>query len=104
MTVWLAFVLGGIVTYLWRGSFLLFGDRVRLPSWTQAPLRYVAPAAFAAIAVPATLGDEGVGALVPPTPDVVGVLVAVLVVGKWRSVPAGLVVGVAGYALVSWMG
>ena len=95
MTAWIVFIVGGVVTFLMRGAFLLVGERVRLPVWTEAPLRYVAPAAFAAITVPATLGDDGLSSLAPPTAEVVGVLAAGIVVWKTRNIPLCLVVGVA---------
>lgn len=104
MTAWIVFGVGGLATYLMRGSFLLLGDRVRLPRWTEAPLRYVAPAAFAAITVPATLGDDGLSGLAPPTAEVFGVLAAGLVVWKTRNIPLCLVVGVVVLAGLRWVG
>jgi len=104
MTAWIVFVIGGLATYLMRGSFLLLGDRVRLPAWTEGPLRYVAPAAFAAITVPATLGDDGLSALAPPTAEVIGVVAAGFVVWKTRNIPLCLLVGVVVLGLSSWAG
>lgn len=101
MTAWIVFAVGGVITYLSRGSFLFLGDRLRLPDWTDAPLRYVAPAAFAAIAVPATLGDDGLRALLPPTAAVIGVVAASVVVARTRSVPWGLLVGLLAYSGVA---
>ena len=95
MTPWIVFGVAGLATYAMRGSFLLLGDRVRLPPWTEAPLRYVAPAAFAAITVPATLGDAGLSSLVPPTAEVIGVVAAGMVVWRTRNIPLCLAVGVA---------
>jgi len=99
MTPWIVFVIGGILTFLMRGSFLLFGDRISLPSWTDAPLRYVGPAAFAAITVPATLGDDGLANLAPPSAEVYGIAAAILVVWKTRNIPLCLVVSL----IVLWI-
>ena len=104
MTAWIVFGVGGLATYLMRGSFLLLGDRVRLPQWTEAPLRYVAPAAFAAITVPATLGDDGLSSLTPPTAEVFGVVAAAIVVWKTRNIPLCLVCGAAVLVLLQWVG
>jgi branched-subunit amino acid transport protein len=104
MKAWIAFLIGGAVTYLMRGSFLLFGDRMTLPDWTRAPLRYVAPAAFAAIALPATLGDGGFANAAPPTAELFGVAAAALVVWKTKNIPACLAVGVAIFYLTDWIG
>jgi len=97
MTAWIVFVSAGIITFLMRGSFILLGDRISLPAWMDAPLRYVGPAAFAAITMPAMLGDEGLADLAPPSPAVVGVAGAIIVVWKTRNIPMCLVV-----ALVLW--
>lgn len=101
MTAWIVVFVGGLVTYLMRGSFLFVGDRVRLPGWVESALGYVAPAAFAAIALPATLGDDGFGSFVAPTPTVVGVAAGVVAVARWRNIPAGLATGIVLYALTS---
>lgn len=100
MTAWLVVIISGLITFGMRGSFLLLGDRVRLPAWTAAPLRHVAPAAFAAIAVPAVLGDDGVGSLAPPTPEVIGVVLAVAVIARTRSMPWALAVGLGAWGLL----
>ncbi|MBA2447129.1 MAG: AzlD domain-containing protein [Chloroflexi bacterium] len=43
-----------LVTYATRAAPLLFGDRAeRLPPWVHRWLRYLPPALFAAVAVPA---------------------------------------------------
>lgn len=104
MTAWVVFGVAGLATYAMRGSFLLLGDRVRLPPWTEAPLRYVAPAAFAAITVPATLGEDGLSNLVPPSAEVFGVVAAGLVVWRTRNIPLCLAVGVAVLAVLQWVG
>lgn len=104
MNAWIAFLIGGAVTFLMRGSFLLLGDRMTLPEWTRAPLRYVAPAAFAAIALPATLGDGGFSNVAPPSPELFGVIAAALVVWKTKNIPACLVLGVAIFYLSEWIG
>ncbi|MBT8206727.1 MAG: AzlD domain-containing protein [Acidimicrobiia bacterium] len=97
MTPWIVFIVAGAVTFGMRGAFLLFGEHITLPAWTDAPLRYVGPAAFAAITMPAMLGEDGVSNLVPPSPEVVGVAGAILVVAKTRNIPMCLVV-----ALLLW--
>ena len=48
MRVWLIVIVGGLVTYATRASFILAGERLTLPARVQRALRYVAPASFAA--------------------------------------------------------
>ena len=100
MTAWIVFGVSGLITFVMRGSFLLFGEKVTMPNWTDAPLRYVAPAAFAAIALPAALGTDGVASLWPPTAEVVGVVAAVVIIARTRNIPLCLVGGL----IVLWVG
>ena len=67
LTVWLAFILGGIITFLQRASFILFSGDRSLPDPIQRALQYVAPAAFAAIVAPRVIGTGGFSELTSPT-------------------------------------
>ena len=84
----------GIGTYLERLSFIgIIGDR-EIPEWAVLPLRYVAPAVFAALVAPAVLLDDGRLALAPATnPEALATVVALLVAWRTRSVAATLVTG-----------
>ncbi len=93
MSVWLTIIVAGIATYLTRASFLLLGDRVTLPATVQRALRYVAPAAFAGIAIPAALGSDGIGGSVPPDARILAVTLGILVAWRTRSVVACMAVG-----------
>ncbi len=104
MRIWLIFIGCGLVTYFSRGSFILFGDRVKLPETIQRSLAYVAPATFAAIMVPAVLGNEGLASLVPPTPEVGAILIAALAVWKTRNMAIALAIGMVSLWLLQWLG
>ena len=93
MSVWPTIFAAGVATYFTRASFLLLGDRVALPESVRRALRYVAPAAFAGIAIPAALGDDGVGGSVPPDARVIAITVGILVAWRTRSVIACMGVG-----------
>ena len=93
MSVWLTIIVAGIATYLTRASFLLLGDRVTLPATVQRALRYVAPAAFAGIAIPAALGSDGIGGSVPPDARILAVTLGILVAWRTKSVVACMGVG-----------
>jgi branched-subunit amino acid transport protein len=54
---------GALVTYLIRVSFLLAMGRGRVSPLVEEVLRYIPPAAFAALAVPAVLSPSGTLAL-----------------------------------------
>ncbi len=101
--VWLTFAIGGVITFLQRGSFILFmGDR-ELPEPLRRALRYVAPAAFAAIVAPRVLGDDGLPGLGTPDPRLLAAVVAGVFMWRFRNMAAMLVVGMAAFWLLRWI-
>lgn len=93
MTVWLAFVLGGIATYLLRSSFIVFMGERRLPGEVERALRYVGPAAFAAIAVPRIVGGDAEAWA--PDERILAAVVGGLVCWRFKSVIGGIFAGMA---------
>lgn len=104
MNTLLIFILCGLVTYFSRASFILFGDRVKLPETVQRSLAYVAPATFAAIMVPAVLGDDGLANLVPPSPQVGAIVIAGFAIAKTRNMAVALGAGMISLWLLQWVG
>jgi len=100
MTLWLTFAVAGFLTYATRASFIALGDRITLPDQVERALRYVAPAAFAAIAIPLTLnardltGDDLVS-LADYVPRLAAACAAVAAVWWKRSLPLSLAAGMA---------
>lgn len=86
----------GIGTYLERLSLVgIVGDRP-IPDWALLPLRFVAPAVFAAIVVPTVLLDSGSVELSPRVnPAALATLLALLVAWRTKSVAATIVAGMA---------
>ncbi len=84
----------GVGTYLERLSFIgIIGDR-EVPEWALIPLRYVAPAVFAALVVPAVLMQEGDLVLAPTAnPRALATVIALAVAWRTRSVAATITVG-----------
>lgn len=75
--LWLSFVLLSATTFLTRGSFIMAGEKGRLPTLLQRALRYAPAAALAALVAPDLLlvQDE----LQPFNPKLVaGIVVAVV--------------------------
>lgn len=90
---WLAVILAGVATYLSRMSFIAFGGSIQLPAIVESALRFVAPAAFAAISVPIVLGGDGLTAFSDDVPRIIAALLACLVVWKSKSLPLSLITG-----------
>jgi branched-subunit amino acid transport protein len=104
MSVWLAFILGGVVTYLLRASFITFAGRRSLPAACERALKYVSPAVFAAITLPAVFGDSGFGRVVDPDARLFAAVVGGLIAWRTRSVPATLGGGMVALWLLLWVG
>ena len=96
MSAAIAILIIGIGTYLERLSFIgIIGNR-DLPEWALQPLRYVAPAVFAALVAPAVLLVDGNLAVLPATnPRALATVIALLVAWRTKSVAATIVVGMA---------
>ena len=100
---WLAVIIAGIATYLSRMSFIVFGDRVALPPIVESALKFVAPAAFAAISVPIVLGGDGLRGFSDDLPRIVAACLACAVVWKSRNLPLSLITGMGTLWLLLWV-
>lgn len=103
MTVWLIIIVGGIVTYTSRLSFIAFGERIKLPNIAERALAYVAPAAFAGISLPLVLGPDGVSNPLDASPQIIAALVAIGAVWWKKSLPLSLVVAMLTLWLLLWL-
>ncbi len=101
--VLLVVLVGGLGTYLVRVSFLfILGNRVVSPL-VENILRYIPPAAFAALAIPAVVRPEGVIALGPDNLKLLAAVVALVVGYRTRSVMWVLVSGMGSLWLLTWL-
>lgn len=57
--LWITFAALSLTTLLTRGSFIVIGEKGRLPPVVQRALRYAPAAALAALVVPDLLLDHG---------------------------------------------
>jgi branched-subunit amino acid transport protein len=91
---WLIIVVIGAGTYLTRISFIAALGRRGVPAVIEAPLRYVAPAVLAAIAIPAIVTPGGGPVdLTPANLRLVAAVVAGGVAWKTRNIGLTIVVG-----------
>lgn len=100
MRFWIIIVASGVVTYLSRASFIVFGDRLTLPDPVERSLKYVAPAAFAAISIPLVLGQDGFEGFADDVPRIIAALAAGAVLVWRKSLPLMLCVGMAVFWLL----
>ena len=59
MNIWLVMVLGGLITFLTRLSFILLHGKLEFPKWLQRSLKYVPPSVLTAIIFPELLLHSG---------------------------------------------
>lgn len=91
--IWLTVLVIGVATFALRFSFIfLFGRVEDLPAWLERALRFVPPAVFAVLAVPAVVSlDGGVAGVVDDR--LVAAVVAGVVAWRTENVLATIVVG-----------
>ncbi len=98
----LVVLLGGLGTYLVRISFLfILGNRMISPL-VENVLRYIPPAAFAALAVPAVIRPEGVIDIGADNLKLVAAVVALAIGIRTRSVMWVLVSGMVSLWTLTW--
>ena len=103
MSLFLTILGAGVITYVTRASLIIAGDRVTLPDQVERALKYVAPAAFAAIGAPALLGGDQFAAFGDDMPRIIAVLLAGVVIARTRSVPLSLFAGMSALWLILWV-
>jgi len=81
--LWIAFALLGATTLITRGSFIVIGERGRLPAVVQRALRYAPAAALSALVVPDLLLVQG--SVDPVNPKLIAGLVVIAVALRWRN-------------------
>ena len=98
--VWVSIAGISVTTFLTRGSFLLLGSRVRLPTVVDHALAYAPACALAAIMAPDLAYVHGTLRLDLANPRLVGAAIAVVGYAASRSLVVTIVCGMAGYTAV----
>ena len=93
MTLWLMFIIIGLLTYTIRLSFILFFSKMDVPSLLQRAFRFVPVAVLSAIILPALFLPKGVLALSFSNTRLLAGSIAVVVAWRTKNVLITLVVG-----------
>ena len=91
--LWLAFGLLAVTTLITRGSFIMAGEKGRLPAVLQRALRYAPAAALAALVAPDLLLVQG--EIQPLNPRLVAGIAVTLVALRTRKPWLPFVLGMA---------
>jgi branched-subunit amino acid transport protein len=100
--VWLVIALAALVTLAERAAFLVSTSDKPLPPFLRRSLRYVPPAVFAAITLPALARPSGV-ALGPVDARVLAGVVAGLVAWRTKNITFTFLTGMACLWLLTWL-
>ncbi len=103
MSEWAIVLVIGAGTYLSRLSFIGVLGRRGVPPSMEAPLRYVAPAVLAAIALPAVLAPSGSVDLTPTNLRLVAAILAGGVAWKTRNIALTIVVGLTALGVLDYL-
>lgn len=103
MSPWLVIVIIGLGTYLIRVSFIAAFGHYGVPTWLEAPLRYVAPAVIAAIVLPLLVAPDGSVDFSVDNVRWLAGLVAIATAVKTRSLSLTIVVGMVALWILQWL-
>lgn len=103
MSPWLIVLLVGLGTYVTRLSFIgILGDK-EIPTYIERPLRLVAPAAIAAIAIPELVAPAGTVDVSFDNLRLFAGLIAIVVAWKTRSIGWTIASGMTSLWLLDWL-
>jgi branched-subunit amino acid transport protein len=104
ITLWVMLCGMGLITFIYRFSFIFFLERIRLPEWLSQALRYVPVAALTAIIVPELLVHSGQLDLTWRNERLLAGVVAMLV--AWYTKNTLLTIGLGMICLygLQWLG
>ena len=95
MNIWIVMIIGGLLTFGTRLSFIFLLDRIKVPDWFRRGLRFVPVAVLSAIILPELTSPNGTLFVSWRNPQLLAGLVAILVAWRTKNVlltiAAGLV-------------
>jgi branched-subunit amino acid transport protein len=86
MNIWIIMIIGGLLTFGTRLSFIFLLDRIKVPDWFRRGLRFVPMAVLSAIILPELTSPNGTLFVSWRNPQLLAGLVAILVAWKTKSV------------------
>ena len=102
--LWLAIVGIGLTGIVTRCSFVVLGERLRLPPLAERALKHAPAAALGAIVTPALVVTDGRLDLAPGNYRLVAALIAGVVMWRSRSMLWTMAAGLAAFTLLRLYG
>ncbi len=100
MNIWAVMILGGLLTFGMRFSFIYLLGRVDVPPLVRRALRFVPPAVLSALIVPALLMPSGTLDLSLGNERWLAGLAAILVAWRTKSVLLTILAGIAALVIL----
>jgi branched-subunit amino acid transport protein len=95
MNIWLVMLMGGLLTFATRLSFILLLHRVNVPEWFRRGLKFVPVAVLSAIILPELTNPHGTLFLSWRNPQLLAGIVAIAVAWRTRNVIVTIIAGMA---------
>ena len=95
MNIWTIMIIGGLLTFATRLSFIFLLDRIKVPDWFRRGLRFVPVAVLSAIILPDLTSPNGTLFLNWRNPQLLAGIVAILVAWKTKNVILTILAGMA---------
>lgn len=99
MNIWLIILLGGLLTFAIRLSFIFLLERVAMPDWFKNSLRFVPAAVLSAIILPEISAPNGALNISWRNPQLLSGIVAVVVAWRTKNMFLTIIVGIAALLL-----
>jgi len=103
MNIWLVMLLGGLVTFGIRFSFIYLFGKFHIPGTVRRALHYVPPAVLSAIVFPELFLRDGVPDLSLSNVRLLAGLVAIVVAWYSKNTLLTIVVGMLALILFQWI-
>ena len=103
MNIWLVFLLGGLLTFGMRFSFIYMLGKFEVPDALRRMLRFVPPAVLTAIVVPELLVQSGQVNFSMTNTRLLAGLVAVLVAWKTKNTLITILAGMVALLLLEFV-
>ena len=103
MKVWLVMLLGGLITFAIRFSFIYLFGKFHIPETVRRALHYVPPAVLSAIVFPELFLQDGILDLSLHNIRLLAGLVAIVVAWYSKNTLITIVVGMLALVLLQWL-
>ena len=103
MNIWLVLLLGGLITFLIRFSFIYLFGKLRVPETVRRALHYVPPAVLSAIVFPELFIQDDVLSLSLENVRLLAGLFAIGVAWFSRNTLVTILAGMAALFLLQWL-